>query len=207
MFRFEIPFMADLPRAWFISADDTMLVQLQQDRLLLNWRSSSGQGGYPHYPVVSAEFRTIFEALSAFVFDANLGALDVEQCEMTYINHMGTWPRDGTIAPENWLRAWSGGRGPEWDGQMEDFSSVARYTLRRSGGEPCGRVTAVTTTVIRPPAGDRSLQVEITVRGVPDNSTIDGVRGFHDIAHDQIVRCFSATTTDAAHEIWGRTRP
>jgi uncharacterized protein (TIGR04255 family) len=37
------------PRFWFESDDKTYLLQLQQDRILFNWRATSGQSTYPRY--------------------------------------------------------------------------------------------------------------------------------------------------------------
>ena len=204
VFRLEMPLMAELPRAWFVSADNTMLIQLQQDRILVNWRSNAGQGIYPHYSAISERFKEIYRIFTTFVADAGLGDLAAELCEMTYINHMGSWPRDVAMTPQTWLRGWSGDQGFEWTGEMEDFATASRFALRRPDGQPFGRLTVQASTIIAPPTGDRSLQVEITVRGHPDVSTFDGVRAFHDMAHDRIVRCFAAITTESAHKDWGR---
>ena len=202
--RFEIPLLVELPRAWFISADDTMLIQLQADRLLVNRRVESGQEAYSHFPVISAEFRKVFETLAGFAATSGVGPMEIELCEMAYINKMGNWPRDSVMTPHDWLRGWSSDLGTGWTGDMEDFSSVARYSLTRPDGQAYGRVTTSATTIFMPPSLDRSLQLEVTVRGIPETTDIDGIVGFHEIAHDQIVRCFAAITTDSAHECWGR---
>ena len=36
----------EVPRAWFIAEDDAMLVQLQSDRLLFNWRQEPSKSEY-----------------------------------------------------------------------------------------------------------------------------------------------------------------
>lgn len=202
--RFEIPLLAELPRAWFISADETMLIQLQSDRLLLNWRAGPKKDIYPAFSAISAEFRRVLETLVEFAKASGLGSVDTEQCEMAYINQMGTWLHDSVMTPHEWLRGWSPDLGPDWVGEMEDFSSVARFALRRPDGQAYGRVTANATTVIMPPSLDRSLQFDISVRGIPNPTGIDGILEFHEMAHDQIVRCFAAMTTTSAHDYWGR---
>ncbi len=204
MLRFEIPLLVELPRAWFISADDTMLIQLQPDRLLFNWRAGSGKEAYPHFPTISGEFLKVFEILETFVADCRLGNVAPELCEMAYINQMGNWPRDTVMTPHDWLRGWSPDLGSEWAGEMEDFSSIARFTLKHPDGQAYGRVTTSATTIVMPPSLDRSLQLEVAVRGIPETTDTDGILGFHDIAHDQIVRCFAALTTDSAHKCWER---
>ena len=202
--RFEIPLLVELPRAWFISGDDTMLIQLQPDRLLFNWRTGSGKIGYPHFSTISAEFKKIFETLADFAKDSGVGALETELCEMAYINRMGRWSPGAVITPHDWLRGWSAEVGSGWTGDMEDFSSVAGFSLRHPDGRSYGRVSATATTILMPPSLDRSLQLEVAVRGVPESPDIAGILCFHEMAHDQIVRCFAAMTTDNAHEQWGR---
>ena len=202
--RFEIPLLVDLPRAWFISTDDTMLIQLQPDRLLFNWRAGSEKGAYPHFPTISAEFHKIFEALVVFASESGVGPVETELCEMAYINQMGRWSPDSVMTPHDWLRGWSADLGSGWTEDMEDFSSVARFSLRHPDGRAYGRVSVSATTIVMPPSRDRSLQLEVTVRGIPESPDVSGILSFHEMAHDQIVRCFAAMTTDSAHEHWGR---
>ncbi len=202
--RFEIPLLAELPRAWFVSSDDTMLVQLQSDRLLLNWRAVPEKGEYPHFVAISAEFQEVFETLMAFTKANGLGALEIDQCEMSYINHMGKWPRDAVMTPHDWIRGWSSDLGPEWSGDVEDFTSIARFALKRPDGQQYARVIASVSTVAIPPSLERSLQLDVSVRGNPASADIDGILAFHEMAHDQIVRGFTAITTESAHRQWRR---
>ncbi len=57
------------PRVWFLTQDETCLLQLQQDRFHYNWRRNSSESSeYPHFDAVHAafarHFRTFREALS-----------------------------------------------------------------------------------------------------------------------------------------------
>ena len=198
---------AELPRAWFVSADDTMLVQLQQDRLLLNWRRSAGPADpaeYPHFEAVSAEFRRVFAELVSFAADAGLGSIDPNQCEMTYINHIDDHPIAQRPEPAELLTVWNSGNGPNFNLSLDDLAFTARYVLRNGDQRPLGRLTAALTTLIAPGHQRRVFQLEITARGAPMGTGLPGVVAFHELAHQQIVRCFAGITTEAAHIKWER---
>src|SRR5262249_14830067 len=47
-----------LPRFWFVSPDDTMLVQLQRNAFLVNWRKRDQV--YPHYDAVKQSFDRLY---------------------------------------------------------------------------------------------------------------------------------------------------
>jgi uncharacterized protein (TIGR04255 family) len=49
-----------LPRVWFVSEDSCMLVQVQQDRLYVNWRATEGDASYPRFPKVKDEFDRVW---------------------------------------------------------------------------------------------------------------------------------------------------
>lgn len=49
-----------LPRVWFLSEDNCMLVQVQQDRLYVNWRATDKESTYPRFPTVKSEFDRVW---------------------------------------------------------------------------------------------------------------------------------------------------
>ena len=83
----------ELPRVWFISKDDTCLVQLQPDRFLFNWREGDNQAEYPRYDNVIKKFRALYQSFEKFVSQNKIGNVSLMQCELTYINHIK--PGDG----------------------------------------------------------------------------------------------------------------
>lgn len=201
-----MPQFFDVPRAWFISADDTMLVQLQADRLVLNWRRAPSQAEYPHFETVSEEFFRICHLLEQFVADSNLGSVRPNQCDLTYINQI----RDDAVADDpmqaaRFVRLWGNSCGDEWDtSRPEDIGLHVRYRLPQGRDErPTARLVASLTT-IAPVGTSRALQFEVSVRGSPDEQTSMGVKRFHQMAHENIVNFFAGATTPEAHRIWER---
>ena len=47
-----------LPRVWFISEEQNMLIQLQDDRFLFNWRRMQQREAYPRYSTIIEAFKT-----------------------------------------------------------------------------------------------------------------------------------------------------
>lgn len=85
-FYIEVPNeLFPMPRYWFTSEDQTHLVQLQRNGLLLNWRRRDQK--YPSFEPVKAEFDRLFEEFTQFMRSVSATAsLLVSRCELTYIN-------------------------------------------------------------------------------------------------------------------------
>ncbi len=78
--------MVPLPRYWFVSEDDTQLIQLQRDILIFNWRRREGQE-YPRYSSIKQAFNKYFDRLEKFVItELGVSALGIDTCELVYGN-------------------------------------------------------------------------------------------------------------------------
>jgi uncharacterized protein (TIGR04255 family) len=73
-----------LPRFWLSSADETMLVQLQRNAFLLNWRKRDQI--YPHYDTVKREFDRVYGIFAEFLRETVRQDFAIEAAELTYIN-------------------------------------------------------------------------------------------------------------------------
>lgn len=73
-----------LPRFWLSSADETMLVQVQRNAFLLNWRKRDQM--YPHYEAVKQEFDRVYGIFAEFMRDTVRQDFAIEAAELTYIN-------------------------------------------------------------------------------------------------------------------------
>jgi uncharacterized protein (TIGR04255 family) len=73
-----------LPRFWLTSADDAMLMQLQRNAFLLNWRKRDQV--YPHYETVKSEFDRAYSVFAEFVRETVRQEFAIEATELTYIN-------------------------------------------------------------------------------------------------------------------------
>jgi uncharacterized protein (TIGR04255 family) len=74
-----------MPRFWLIAADDVMLMQIQRNAFLLNWRKREKE--YPRFDRVKDQFDRYFGAFRSFM-KSELGTddLPVRVLELTYHN-------------------------------------------------------------------------------------------------------------------------
>ena len=72
-------------RYWFEAGED-QLMQVQQDRLIHNWRRGESQSEYPRYENVLKEFLTNYQALRDFAREEKFGEILINQCEISYMN-------------------------------------------------------------------------------------------------------------------------
>jgi uncharacterized protein (TIGR04255 family) len=190
-------------RMWFLSQDDNFLIQLQSDRLIVNWRSGPQSTPYPHFDAVQEVFTNAFDELEALV-KAEKMSLAVNQCEVLYINPILTATTGVSISePQRIFRVCSSERGSEWQEPLEHISCNARYLLKDEAGTPYGRLTV---TLASGATADQSpgFQLELTARGLPQGATREGIVAFHNHGHRAIVRCFAAITTSEMHKLWER---
>jgi uncharacterized protein (TIGR04255 family) len=191
------------PRMWFLSEDDNFLIQLQSDRLLVNWRAGIKAAPYPHFEAVQQVFVSALDELQALLAEENI-TIAVSQCEVVYINPILAATTGIPISePQRIFRFCSAERGPEWQEPLEQISCNARYRLKDLAGSPYGRLTVTLASGL---AGDRSpaFQLELTARGLPQGEGRAGILAFQNQGHRAIVRCFAAITTPEMHKLWER---
>ena len=74
-----------MPRYWLVAGNNALLVQVQRNALLVNWRRVGGT--YPHFDSVKAEFDKTFANFSDFVRAEDIAERpSISTCELTYIN-------------------------------------------------------------------------------------------------------------------------
>lgn len=191
-------------RMWFTSEDDNLLIQLQGDKLIFNWRSGAQGSPYPHFDAIQAEFAQAYEGLEALAKAEKL-EIAANQCEIAYVNSILTAStRIPLSEPQKIFRFWNDAHGPEWREPLEDLSFNARYRLTDEAGNPFGRLTVSLVAGWAPNEASPAFRFQITARGQPRGPAYAGVAAFHDHAHKAIVRCFAAITTPEMHKLWER---
>ena len=192
------------PRMWFIAEDDNLLIQLQTDKLIFNWRSGAQGSPYPHFDVIQAEFAQAYEELEA-LSKADMREVAPNQCEVVYVNSILTATTDIPLSqPQRIFRQWNDEHGPEWLQPLEDLAFSARYRFNDDAGNPFGRLTVSLTTGWAAKEASPAFQFQMIARGQPRGPGYVGVAAFHDHAHKAIVRCFAAITTPEMHKLWER---
>jgi uncharacterized protein (TIGR04255 family) len=198
-----------VPRLWFINDDQTELVQVQSDRFLHNWRQGQGDRSYPRYETVRGRFFEELEQLETFLSEEQIGSIEPNQCEVTYVNHIGIqdlvpWHHLDKIfaffkSEISQTRQDHGAITELEDGQFS-FRQVIRDTLNRV---PVGRLY-LDAQAARESEGKPIIRLSLTARGRPTSPNLQGVADFMDIGRLAIVDTFTAITTNDMHELWGR---
>ena len=90
-----------MPRYWFLSEDDSMLVQLQHDLITLNWRRRSRDAIYPGYTVLGERIEAVLRELEAVLREDEdrPGQILPNWCEVTYVNQIEPDPDGGGRVP------------------------------------------------------------------------------------------------------------
>ncbi len=193
-------------RCWFINADSSEVVQIQQDRLLFNWRKGAEGATYPRYENVRDRFFEIYNKFSAFLKAGDLGVIEPQQCEVSYYNRFelenGEAPFSGVpslIAP------WSGKYSEDFLPDLESGAMYMKYLMRSQGGDPFGRFHVQLQPKIELTNKTLYYGLDLVSRGKPPSSDADGVRAFFEEGHVWGVKGFAAFTEKNMHKNWKRT--
>ncbi len=187
-------------RLQILRDDDESMMQVQDSRLIYNWRKQKHD--YPSYDKVLHEFKNAYSNFEKFVKDARLGSLELNQWEVTYVNHIAKGELWNNFS--DWAKIF-----PRLPVLVEGVPNLGaedfRGTWRLAFGDKQGRLH-VTLNHGRTGSekGTEVIRLELTARGPVDLAKgFDLWNGFA-IAHSTIVNYFAAMTSSTAHRYWKR---
>ena len=187
-------------RLWFLSEDESHLIQFQEDRLFLNWRKRPNgltEQPYPRYEQIAAAFRHSVELLNNLFVETFGNGLQITQAEAAYINNVpGKAPSD-VGKTFTFLQAGSL--------NLEGYATTLVETLHDQAGKPLARAYYELQSFIGQD-GSNLARFNLTVRGKPAGTAIEDSFRFVDFARENIVSKFCEMTTPEAHENWGRRK-
>jgi len=190
-------------RYWFLVADGRELIQFQHDRFVHNWRKMlDAQNEYPRFEPILEKFESELGTLDGFFQKKGWGPIAPNQCELTYVNRMPLINENGEQFP---LSLYFRKMDMSLTGDATDFALRLQQVITDSNGNPIGRLYIDTSTQADT-AGRRQVALTLTARGQPEKPTIPAVVAFLQTQRERIVRTFTEFTSDAAHEMWGRTQ-
>jgi uncharacterized protein (TIGR04255 family) len=199
--QFEALMAPPAPRFWFADERGAELIQVQGDRFIKNWRKAGEGDAYPRYERVRESFDGEFSIFERFISQNQLGSIRIDQCEVTYINHIvaGTgWDTHADI--DRVFKVWNQPTG-SFPGRAQDVSFHARFPIFDEEAVFRGRLHVMLKPVMRLSDGLPMFLLELTARGQVGDGT-----DFFDLGREWIVKSFADLTTDAMHKIWGRRR-
>lgn len=196
VFEFTVGFPA--VRFWFLSDDGTELVQLQHDRLSVNWRPLGSGKAYPRYPAMRQMFADRYTDLRRFAEAERLGKPQITQLELTYINAVTVDPGDmgklGRI-----LATWQAVPGHHL-GEPEQVRAEMSFQVKDLGAGNSRLWVQVGPG--QRGAGIPATLLTLLIRGVATGEGLEGALTFLDDAHQHVVRSFAELTTAEMHANW-----
>lgn len=199
----SVSFELNCPRTHFIDASDNWVIQLQQDRLLVNWRKMRDSDVYPRFPAVLDRFRETWERFREFCGAKDRGAMTLEQFEVTYINHLPSgvaWSNLGEIGEVFPALRWVSSHAflpiPE--------SLACRLSFLMPDG--MGRLHVELAHARRRDNSRPVLLCDLTARGLPSEcSEGKAIEDWFLLGREWIVRGFADLMSDSVQRnIWGR---
>jgi uncharacterized protein (TIGR04255 family) len=188
-------------RYWLLDKSGNELIQVQPDRFLRNWRQITGDEVYPRFGPLIDSFWREWGEFRKFVQDEKLGAIQLDQCELSYVNQIEPSQKwDGFSGLSDVFSVLRQKDNAAFLPAPELFNWQSRYVLP-SG---IGRLNVEVAPVFRGRDMKLIVNFTLTARGMPVDASEDRVKGWFHTAHEWIVRGFDELTTPAMHTIWSK---
>ena len=185
-------------RVWLLNEAQDRLVQVQEDRLVANWRAAEGSGAYPRYEALRRDFEARWDDFHQFMEERVPGGVRPTSVEVTYINVIE----------------------PELSSRRLELSDVMRNQLPIEShlGKPAQANSAYIfdTSELDGRQSQLSLLAKLDATGTSKSLVVqisatatvtDGKELFMvmDGAHRHVVHLFDEITAESMHELWGRS--
>ena len=201
---FQVFMTPPMPRFWFETKDGVELIQIQQDRMVHNWRKRELSQHYPHYEPFRNQYASEITKFDDFLVAKELGSIKPNQCEVAYINTI-TIPdaTDPHAHLERITPLWLGQQSEPFLPRLENATVQAQYVLRKDE-KAFGRVHVNFTPMLQSSDNAPMIQLTILARGKPDEESLESAFQLLDREREIIVRTFAAVTSKEMHAFWRR---
>lgn len=196
---FQLTDKPGLPRTWFLDASGNRVIQVQRDRFLHNWRKVKPSDEYPRFPSVRDSFLRRWADFQKFLAFHKLEP-QLDQCELTYVNHIKNGEGWRTITDlEKLFTTFS------WQTRSSFLPNPdnVRWTLRFPLPENNGRLHVEVVPARVPPENDLVLRFSLTARGRPSGPVdSEAMAKWFSLAREWIVRGFSDLVDKETDALW-----
>jgi uncharacterized protein (TIGR04255 family) len=190
-----------LPRFWFFSPHHSLLIQVQRNAFMFNWRRTAN-AEYPHYETVAAEFWNALGLYKSFLQETLGAKLDViQRCELTYVNLIEANEAFTNVAelpnvlP---LAASLGAAASSQDRKLGALNATITYRVN-----PALLLDLIVRSGTRAENKEAVAVLELKAYGAPADLSLDSARAWYDAAHDATYSLFlDATGKDTQETIW-----
>lgn len=190
-------------RLWALREGGQELLQLQPEWFACNWRKVQPKDEYDRWSNRLGGFRRWYQELVEFLKANGSTEPRINQCEVTYINHIKSGV--GWQSHSQFTKVFNASLGAGGPYPLEQVSAQAQFLLS-DGDDPIGRLYARVV-----PGFDRDGRTpiyvfELTARGAPIGQGLDGAVEFLNRGRAAIDESFLALTTAEMHVEWGLVR-
>lgn len=201
-------------RTWLLNEDDSMLVQIQHDRVVLNWRALSTDSEYPRYDKLRERLCELARILIALAEHSG-DTLSFNMAEVTYINAIVPANEPGSTGHPDLagvLRSTAMLPKDSFLDEPEDAQYEARWRIPASelGAEgdqenlPVGRLMILASPGLSAADNAPIYVMRLTARVFPNGHDLDAATSALDVCHEWVVRGFDALTTEQMQASWGK---
>lgn len=196
-FQFHINLGAPALRLWMLNESEDELLQVQNDRLVLNWRRTLGDDRtYPRYDYLRGVYQRVYADFQEQVAHLNVGTFRPHTAVVSYMNRFElgageelkdviaplnqSWKLLGNVTPEITMNipVTSGDSADALSGQLTAKASIDQMDRKY------GYLEVITRIGVGEPSGD--------------------VLACLDLAHWSCVDGFDRLTTEKMHQRWGK---
>jgi len=187
--------MPEHSRYWFVSLSEDELLQFQKDRLLHNWRKVDDRTNeYPRFETLIDKFEKELRKLETYFASLVPQLLKINQCEVTYTNHIKIEHSVSVASVQEWLNFVRFGKL-----QPDDFAITFRRVVSSSAGKPLGRLIYESGLGLTE-KNEEVMLLTLTFRGAPAGTDINTAIDFLRYGRGLVVQSFKEITTDVAHQ-------
>lgn len=189
-------FEVDVPRIrfWFLN-NSGRLIQVQRDRLIVNWRKEAESADYPRYSSLRAELEQRADQFSEFLAGQHQSPLKPNAIEVTYVNQVPLAGESSNLSDIVSMLQHT----PEDVGSPVETNLSVRFDASASLERESAAlvINAQRSSTVDPPLAVLQLSCSTRVRDLSDAfEALDRAR-YH------LVHSFQSITTDKMHEKWG----
>jgi uncharacterized protein (TIGR04255 family) len=184
------------PRVWYVSADQAMLVQLQQNRFYYNWRQRPAGVQYGRFPALLSESLEIWEVLNEVAVELTGRPFQTTGGEITYVNFIEIKDASPTEIAQQSLCDFFWNKNERFLPPPSGFSRMLNFPLPEAKGVldvQLGIAKNVQT-------GNDAIRLELNAHAtlVEGESYEDWIN----VAHDFLVAAFKDLTSSQMHKSW-----
>lgn len=187
-------------RCWYSDGGNS-LIQLQNGRFIVNWRKLGQDVPYPRYPEIKQSFQDEWAGFCAFLKSEGWAVPEVNQCEVSYINHIECVTPDGThLTTSDILRIGGEAAGEGFLPRPSAMHGAMTFDLP----DEQGRLSVSFKPATRKTDQKALVMLELTARGKPVQPSTDAALAWLDTGREWVVRGFDDMTSEVMHTIWGK---